>query len=32
MAYELLIGTRPFSGDTIEEVLENIHNFNIDWP
>lgn len=32
IAYEFLIGTRPFSADTIEEVIQNIHDFNIDWP
>jgi serine/threonine protein kinase len=29
MAYELIIGTRPFCADTIEDVIENIQNFNI---
>lgn len=32
MAYELLIGTRPFCSDTIEGILSNIEDFNIDWP
>lgn len=32
MAYELIIGTRPFCADTIEEVITNITNFNIEWP
>ena len=32
MAYEILVGSRPFSGETIEEVIENIQSFNIDWP
>ena len=29
MAYELIIGTRPFCADTLEEVIDNITNFNI---
>lgn len=32
MAYELMIGTRPFCAQTIEEVIDNITNFNIEWP
>lgn len=32
MAYELIIGTRPFCADTIDEVIDNITNFNIEWP
>jgi serum/glucocorticoid-regulated kinase 2 len=30
--YEVLVGVRPFSGETIEEVVENIIHFNIEWP
>jgi hypothetical protein len=29
MAYEILIGVRPFCGNTIEEVIDNIMKFNI---
>lgn len=29
IAYELMIGVRPFSGDTIDEVIQNIRDFNI---
>lgn len=32
MAYELLIGTRPFCAETIEQVIENITSFNLEWP
>ena len=32
MAYELLVGSRPFSADTVEDIIQNIHEFNIDWP
>ncbi len=32
MAYEILIGARPFAGDTIEEVIDNIKSYNIEWP
>lgn len=32
MAYELLIGARPFSADTVEDVIQNIQDFNIEWP
>lgn len=32
MAYELIIGTRPFCAESIEEVIDNITNFKIDWP
>lgn len=32
MAYELIIGTRPFCAETIEQVIDNISNFNIEWP
>ena len=32
MAYELIVGTRPFCADTIEEVIENIKAYNIEWP
>lgn len=32
MAYELIIGTRPFCADTVEEVIDNIRVFNIEWP
>ena len=32
MAYEMIIGTRPFCGDTIQEIIDNITNFNIEWP
>lgn len=29
MAYELLVGVKPFCAETIQEVVENISNFNI---
>lgn len=32
MAYELLIGARPFCGETIEEVVDNITNLRLEWP
>ena len=32
ISYEILIGVRPFCGNTIEEVLDNILKFNIQWP
>jgi len=32
MAYELIVGTRPFCGDSIHEIVDNITNFNIEWP
>lgn len=32
MAYEIIIGVRPFAGDTIEEVIQNIISYNIEWP
>ena len=32
MTYELLVGNRPFGANTIDEVVDNITNFNIDWP
>jgi len=32
MAYELMIGTRPFCANTIEEVIDNITEFNLEWP
>ncbi len=32
MAYELLVGARPFCANSIEEVIENITNFAIEWP
>lgn len=32
MAYELMIGTRPFCADTIDDIVDNIIQFNIEWP
>lgn len=32
MAYELIIGARPFCAETIEQVINNIINLNIEWP
>ena len=32
MTYELLVGNRPFSADSIEDVIDNILKFNIEWP
>lgn len=32
IAYELMIGTRPFCANTIEDVIKNIKEFNIQWP
>lgn len=32
MTYEMLIGARPFCGETIEEVVDNITNRRIEWP
>lgn len=32
MAYELLIGTRPFCAESIDEVIDNITNFKLEWP
>lgn len=32
MTYQLLIGARPFSGDSIEEVVDNIVNHRLEWP
>ena len=32
MAYELIVGNRPFAAFTIDEVIENITKMNIAWP
>ena len=32
IAYEFMIGARPFCADSIEEVINNITNFTIEWP
>lgn len=32
LAYEMMVGCRPFADDTIEEVLNNIIEFKITWP
>lgn len=32
MAYEMLVGCRPFSAMTIQEVLNNIVECKIEWP
>ena len=32
MAYELMVGTRPFCAETIEEVIDNITKLSIEWP
>ena len=32
MAYELIVGNRPFCAETIDEVVDNITKLNIDWP
>lgn len=32
MAYEIIIGVRPFAGDTIQEVISNIVSYSIEWP
>lgn len=28
----MLVGVRPFGADTIEEVLDNISGYKIEWP
>jgi hypothetical protein len=28
----LLVGSRPFSAETIEEVIDNITSYRIEWP
>ena len=32
LAYELMIGTCPFCGESVDEVIDNILSFNIEWP
>lgn len=32
IAYELLVGCKPFCGESVEEVVRNIIEFRIDWP
>ena len=32
MTYEMLIGARPFCGESIEEVVDNIVNHRLEWP
>ena len=32
IAYEMMIGCRPFSAMKVEEVIENIKNYEIKWP
>lgn len=32
IAYEMLVGCRPFSAMTVEEVLGNIIECKIEWP
>ena len=32
LAYEMMIGCRPFAGDSIDEIIDNIINFKICWP
>ena len=32
ITYEMLVGCRPFCGNTIEEVLENIKMLRMEWP
>ena len=32
ITYEILTGVRPFCAESVEEVIENIINFNIEWP
>jgi serine/threonine protein kinase len=32
MMYEMLIGARPFCGESIAEVIGNITNYRIEWP
>ena len=32
MVYEFLVGLPPFTGDTVEEIFENITNGNMEWP
>ena len=32
IAYEMMVGCRPFCANTVEEVIENIEKFEIEWP
>lgn len=32
IAYELLVGVRPFTALSIDEVIDNITDFRIEWP
>ncbi len=32
MAYELIVGVRPFCGNSIDEIIDNIVKFKIEWP
>jgi serine/threonine protein kinase len=32
IAYEMLVGCRPFSANSVEEILDNIENGEIEWP
>ena len=32
ISYEIMIGVRPFCGDSIEEILDNITQYKIEWP
>lgn len=32
IAYEMMVGCRPFCADSIDEIIENITNLNIEWP
>ena len=30
--YQFLVGVTPFSGETIQNLVENINPHNIEWP
>lgn len=32
IAYEMMVGCRPFCAKTVDDVISNIENFNIQWP
>lgn len=32
IAYEMMVGCRPFSGNSVDEIINNILGFRIQWP